>query len=124
MKKNFAFYVATLTQLQFNMYNPKMHIVVGTVSSIFFLGFLIHSIVSKEVLAAIGFGLFGLPVFGVLWYSIVWKIEVDKSQGTLLFRNMFLQTYQIPFDQLLSYEERTQHYIIHISRKKLKWICL
>ena len=120
MKKSLASHVANLAKEQFIIRPPRMYVVVGAVSSIFFLGFLIYSIVLKSVLAAIGFGLFCLPVFGVLWYSIVWKIEVDKDMETLLFRNMFLQTYRIPFDQLLSYEERTQHYVIYTASKKIE----
>ena len=121
MKKSLASHVANMTKEQFIIRPPRMYIAVSAITSLIFVAFFVYCIVVHEILVAIlCFGIFCLPMLGVLWYSIVWKIEVDKSQGILLFRNMFLQTYQIPFDQLLSYEERTQHYVIYTASKKIE----
>ena len=121
MKKSLASHVANLTKEQFIIRPPRMYIAVSAIASLVFTVFFVYCIVEHEILVAIlCFGIFCLPMFGVLWYSIVWKIEVDKSQGILLFRNMFLQTYRIPFDQLLSYEERTDHYVIYTASKKIE----
>lgn len=121
MKKSLASHVANLTKEQFIIRPPRMYIAVSAIASLVFTVFFVYCIVAHEILVAIlCFGIFCLPMFGVLWYSLVWKIEVDKSQGSLLFRNMFLQTYRIPFDQLLSYEERTDHYIIYTTYKKIE----
>ena len=121
MKKSLASHVANMTKEQFIIRPPRMYIAVSAITSLVFTVFFVYCIVEHEILVAIlCFGIFCLPMFGVLWYSIVWKIEVDKSQGSLLFRNMFLQTYRIPFDQLLSYEERTDHYIIYTTYKKIE----
>lgn len=121
MKKSLASHVANLAKEQFIIRPPRMYVAVSVIASLLFTAFFVYGIAVHQILAAVlCFGLFCLPMFGVLWYSIVWKIEVDKSQGSLLFRNMFLQTYQIPFDQLLSYEERTDHYVIYTASKKIE----
>ena len=121
MKKSLASHVANLTKEQFVIRPPRMYIAVSVIASLIFTAFFVYCIIVHENLVAIlCFGIFCLPMFGVLWYSLVWKIQVDKDMKTLLFRNMFLQTYRIPFDQLLSYEERTHHYIIYTTYKKIE----
>ena len=79
MKKSLASHVANLAKEQFIIRPPRMYIAVSVIASLIFTVFFVYCIVVHEILVAIlCFGIFCLPMFGVLWYSIVWKIEVDK----------------------------------------------
>lgn len=111
---------------QFDVCPPKAYIVVGVID-IAFVTWLMVLCASQDapsvlvdILTDIILAFFGFLGFAIIWYSTIWRIKLDKTNRLIVFRNVFLQTYEITYDEIISYEEKTNHYIIYTTKKKIE----
>lgn len=115
MQKNFG-------KSEVEIHHPRIYIVIELICFAGFSAFIVLCHLTDQAQYSWGFVCFCIPCLYMVWHSIVWKIKVYTNERYIVFRNVFLQTYIITFDELISYEEKTHSYIIYTNHPKKKKI--
>ena len=123
---NLKSYLANREKTQLDIHPPKAYIIVGVLEIAFCTWLLVLCAsqdapsVLVDILTDIILVFFEFLGFAIIWYSTIWRIKLDKTNRLIVFRNVFLQTYEITYDEIISYEEKTNHYIIYTTKKKIE----